>query len=148
MPKEVGGASSHGRKIGYWQSSNIKKRSVRDGKYRCPPVAPGDIQYQGFTHLYYAFGAINPVTFKIVDDPSKRGLYREFTALRQRPNGPQTWIAVGGFDFSDPGVTVDVETDDHPGVSTHTTWSNMASNPSSRAAFINSLRSFMTAYGF
>jgi len=47
----------------------------------------------------------------------------------------QTWIAIGGFDFSDPGPT-------------HTTWSDMCSSSTNRAAFISSLIQFMNTWGF
>ena len=122
MPKVVGRSTSHRRRVGYWQSTNTKKRQVQNGKFRCAPVAPDDIQYQGFTHLNYAFGAINPVTFEMVEDKSKSGLYKEFTNLKYKPNGPQTWIAVGGFDFSDPGGSPDAESDGGAPPNTHTTW--------------------------
>lgn len=100
MPKTHAGSSSSQRKIGYWQSSNVHKRQFRDGKYKCPPVRPGDIPLGmedvplggGWTHLYYAFGAINAKTFRVVDDPSKEDLYREFTSLKFRPNGPQVCV--------------------------------------------------------
>ena len=119
MPKVVGGSTSSRRKIGYWQSGNVHKRQMKNGQFRCPPVRPGDIPLVhgvplggGWTHLYFAFGYINPTTFEIVDeqDPLTQSLYREFTDLKYKANGPQTWIAIGGFDFSDPGPT-------------HTTWS-------------------------
>jgi len=56
------------------------------------------------------------------------------TALK----GPdlQTWIALGGFDFSDPNTA------------THTTWSDLCATPASRAAFISSVQTFMVTYGF
>ncbi|KAL1896124.1 hypothetical protein Sste5346_004866 [Sporothrix stenoceras] len=158
MPKAVGSVAStsgHARKIGYWQSSNIHKRQFRDGQFKCPPVRPGDIPLDTnislggrWTHLYYAFGAINPKTFHIVDDPTKEPLYKEFTAIKYRPNGPQTWMAVGGFDFSDPGVDPDAETDTAADVSTHSTWSDMAMTQDRRAAFIQSTIAFMDKYGF
>ncbi len=47
----------------------------------------------------------------------------------------QTWVAVGGFDFSDPGPT-------------HTTWSDMTATSTTRAVFINSLKIFMIKWGF
>jgi chitinase len=47
----------------------------------------------------------------------------------------QTWVAIGGFDFSDPGPT-------------HTTWSDTMSTSANRAAFISSLIDFMTTWGF
>lgn len=155
MPKAVGGTSASSRKIGYWQSSNIHKRQFKNGQFKCPPVRPGDIPLDTniplggrWTHLYYAFGAINPKTFHIVDDPTKESLYKEFTAIKYRPNGPQTWMAIGGFDFSDPGVDPDAETDTAPDVSTHSTWSDMAMTQDRRAAFIQSTIAFMDKYGF
>lgn len=47
----------------------------------------------------------------------------------------QTWISIGGFDFSDPGPT-------------HTTWSDMVSTSANRAAFISSLVDFLPQWGF
>jgi hypothetical protein len=58
---------------------------------------------------------------------------KEFTALKS--SKLQTWIAVGGYDFSDKGKT-------------HTTWSDMCSTQAGRAAFIQSTISFMDEYGF
>lgn len=59
----------------------------------------------------------------------------EFTALHRNGAGPQTWIAVGGFDFSDPGPT-------------HTTWSDLCASKANRAAFIASVKAYMDKYGF
>lgn len=61
-------------------------------------------------------------------------MMREFTALAR--NGLQTWIAVGGFDFSDEGTP------------THTTWSDLCATKASRTAFISSVKDYMDAYGF
>lgn len=58
---------------------------------------------------------------------------REFTALKK--DGLETWLAIGGYDFSDPGPT-------------RTAWSDMASSQANRAAFISSLRDFLDKYGF
>lgn len=81
-----------------------------------------------------AFASINPKTFAIANtDPLDEGLYPQFTALKSAVM--QTWIAVGGFDFSDSGPT-------------HTTWSDMTSNATNRAAFINSTIVFMQRWGF
>ncbi|ERS97515.1 hypothetical protein HMPREF1624_05684 [Sporothrix schenckii ATCC 58251] len=121
MPKAVGGNSASGRKIGYWQSSNVRKRQYKDGKFKCPPVRPGDI----------------PLDTNI---PSV-AVGRIYTMLL-------TWIAVGGFDFSDPGVDPDAETDTAPDVSTHSTWSDMAMTTDRRTAFIQLLITFMDKYGF
>jgi chitinase len=61
-------------------------------------------------------------------------VYSEFTALKSQR--VETWIAVGGFDFSDPNTT------------THYTWSQLVSSSSNRAAFISSLLDFLPQYGF
>lgn len=70
---------------------------MKSCQFRCPPVRPGDIPLVhgvplggGWTHLYYAFGYINPTTFEIVDeqDPLTQSLYREFTDLKYKANGP------------------------------------------------------------
>lgn len=57
----------------------------------------------------------------------------EFTGLKR--GGLETWLAVGGYDFSDPGPT-------------RTAWSDMASTKESRASFISSLKEFLAKYGF
>jgi chitinase len=98
-------------------------------------VSPSQIKKEQYTHLYYSFASIDPQTFHIVaahaDDIQ---LMAEFTALK----GPnlQTWIAVGGYDFSDNTTA------------THTTWSDLCSTAARRAAFISSVRTFMDTHGF
>lgn len=87
-----------------------------------------------YTHLYYSFASVDPNTFHIkpwddADIPSMK----EFTALKS--SALQTWIAVGGYTFSDPGPT-------------HTTWSNLCASAQARAAFIQSAKEFMLEYGF
>jgi len=74
----------------------------------CNRIAPSQINTTGLTHLYYAFARIDPGTFFVV--PASNGdssLYTQFTALKT--SKLQTWIAIGGFDFSNVGPT-------------HTTW--------------------------
>ena len=74
----------------------------------CNRITPSQINTTGLTHLYYAFARIDPGTFFIV--PTSDGdaaLYNQFTALKT--SKLQTWIAIGGFDFSNVGPT-------------HTTW--------------------------
>lgn len=131
------GSATFGRKIAYWQADNVNSR-------KCGKVYPGAIQSAGFTHLNYAFASIDPVSFAIKredqeahDDPKNPGpsLYRAFTALKT--SELQTWIAVGGFDFSDENKP------------THsTTWSDLTSTQDNRAKFISSLKTFMSDYDF
>ena len=121
------GTASNGRKVGYYQSWNVRQRA-------CNRVTPAKIKTTGLTHLFFAFAVIDPVSFKVVPSNSEDpDLYRQFTALKKP--GLQTWIAIGGFDFSDPGPT-------------RTTWSDMVATQGNRAAFISSLATFMNTYGF
>ncbi|KAK4118449.1 glycoside hydrolase family 18 protein, partial [Parathielavia appendiculata] len=123
-----GGGSTNGRMVGYYQSWNMRNRV-------CNKVAPRDLNTTGYTHLFYSFASIDPATYRIApahaDDPA---MMREFTSLAK--DGLQTWIAIGGFDFSDPGTP------------THTTWSDVCATKARRAAFIDSVREYMDEYGF
>ena len=122
-----GSGSSNERSIGYYQVSNTRDRL-------CNRISPSQINLDGLTHLYFAFARFDPASYHIT--PGNDGdveLYAEFNALQS--TGVKTWIAIGGFDFSDPGPT-------------RTAWSNMTSTAGSRAAFISSLKSFMSQYGF
>lgn len=120
--------TTNGRTVAYYQGANVHSRV-------CDQVRPGDIDTSKYTHLYYAFASIDPKTFAVqAANPGDNGLYKEFTVLRSK--GVKTWIAVGGFDFSDP-VTP-----------TATTWSDLVSTDQNRAAFITSLMSFMDLHGF
>ncbi|KAM7215280.1 class III chitinase, partial [Rhypophila decipiens] len=124
----TGSGSTLGRRIGYYQSYNVRDRV-------CMKVRPADINSTGYTHLYFAFASMNPATFEVVPaDPGDVQLMREFTALQ----GPylKTWIAIGGYGFSDNTSA------------THTTWSDMASTSQNRAVFIQSLIRYMETYGF
>ncbi|KAF2640323.1 glycoside hydrolase [Massarina eburnea CBS 473.64] len=119
--------TTNGRTIGYYQGSNTRDRY-------CNQMRPQDIDSTGYTHLYYAFSSIDPKSYAVVAvDPADVALYTEFTALRSR--GLQTWIAVGGYDFSNEGDT-------------HKTWSKLCANSRNRAVFIRSLQDFMAKYGF
>lgn len=101
----------------------------------CNKVAPTQIDASKYTHLYFAFAQFDPSSFQVVPaDAADIPLYKSFNALRSAKL--QTWIAIGGFDFSDPGT---------PGF---TAWSDMASTSANRAKFISSLMSFMDTYGF
>ncbi|CAG8962203.1 hypothetical protein HYFRA_00005255 [Hymenoscyphus fraxineus] len=125
--KEKEHSASKGRKVAYWQSGNVRYRG-------CDKVYPSQIDTTGLTHLVFAFLFIDPKTFKVTPvENADIPLYTDFTALKTRHM--QTWIAVGGSALSDPGPTF-------------TTFSDMASTPENRAAFIASLCDFMEKYGF
>jgi chitinase len=98
-----GSGTTKGRTIGYYQASNTRDRL-------CNKITPSQIQLDGYTHLYFAFASIDPGSYSIVPaDPLDVPIMSEFTALRSK--GVQTWIAVGGYDFSDENKA------------THRTWS-------------------------
>ncbi|KAL8907179.1 MAG: hypothetical protein Q9171_005970 [Xanthocarpia ochracea] len=122
-----GSGSANARTIGYYQASNTRARL-------CNRISPAQIDIEGLTHLYFAFAKISPTTYTIVPDTADDiPLYAPFTKLQS--STLQTWIAVGGFDFSDPGPT-------------RTTWSDIAADGAKRATFINSCKDFMAKYGF
>ncbi|WZH40929.1 Chitinase [Fusarium acuminatum] len=124
-----GGGSTSGRTIGYYQSWNVRAR-------KCDTKTPKQLNTKGFTHLFYSFAFIDPVSFKVTpahDDDVKQ--MREFTDL-SKDGKLQTWIAIGGFDFSNENTA------------THTTWSDMVSTKANRASFIESVRAYMDEYGF
>lgn len=130
LPPSCGTGSSsatNGRHIAYYQSWNTRIRL-------CNRIWPNQINTTGLTHLNFAFASIDPKTYRIRPmHPKDVELYPLFNAL-QSPS-LQTWIAVGGWDFSDPGPTRE-------------TWSNMVSTQENRAAFVDSALEFMKQYGF
>ncbi|KAL8800754.1 MAG: hypothetical protein Q9200_007150 [Gallowayella weberi] len=122
-----GAGSANGRTIGYYQASNTRDRL-------CNRISPAHLDIEGLTHLYFAFAKISPTTYEVVvDNPADVDLYLPFTKLQS--STLQTCIAIGGFDFSDPGPT-------------RTTWSDLAANSGKRTAFILSCKNFMAKYGF
>lgn len=123
-----GGGTSNGRTVGYYQSWNVRDRA-------CNKVSPRQLNTTGYTHLFYSFASINPVTFEIADaHPDDPAMMREFTSLQT--SSLRTWIAIGGFDFSNNNTA------------THTTWSDLCSTKARRTVFINSIRAYMNTYGF
>jgi len=126
-PSCNGGTSANGRSIAYYQSWNVRSRL-------CDKVWPSQIKLDGLTHLNLAFASVDPKTFKIrLQNPADEEVYRQFTKLKDR--GVQTWLGVGGWEFSDPGET-------------RTTWSDVASAQANRQAFIDSVIPFLKQYGF
>lgn len=94
---DAGAASANGRSIGYYQASNTNDRL-------CNRIAPNQIVTTGLTHLYFAFAEIDPTSFAIVvANAGDEDRYAQFNKLQT--SSLKTWIAIGGFDFSDPGST-------------------------------------------
>ncbi|KAF1942406.1 glycoside hydrolase [Clathrospora elynae] len=123
-----GSGTSKGRRIGYYQGWNTRERV-------CDKVTPRQINTRGLSHLLYAFAFFHPQTFEMMPMNSDDvHLYGEFTALKR--NGLQTWIAIGGWSFSDPGTE------------TYNAYTDMVSTEANLRAFIQSLIKFMGTYGF
>lgn len=122
------GTSVSKRTIGYYETwANSRKKS---------PVAPEDLNLDGFTHINFAFSFFDASSFEITSmDSNAASLYSRFTALKGKKDGLQAWISVGGWSFTDPGPT-------------QKAFSNMVSSQGNRAKFIGNLRQFMDTYGF
>lgn len=122
-----GGNSASGRTVGYYQISNVNTR-------QCNRIKPNQIATGGYTHLNLAFATIDPSSFAVLPaNDGDTGIYLDFTSLKS--SSLQTWIALGGWDFSDPGPT-------------RNTWQTLASTSANRAKFISSMQNFMSKYGF
>lgn len=119
--------TANGVTVAYYQAWNLRTRP-------CDKVGPSQINTAGITHLNLGFASINLKSYKIrLQNPSDADVYRQFVSLKK--DGLQTWLGVGGWEFSDEGET-------------HTTWSDMASTQENRQAFIESALSMLQEYEF
>ncbi|GKU04285.1 oviduct-specific glyco protein [Fusarium langsethiae] len=126
-PPSCEGHSAFARSIGYYQFANVRER-------QCNRISPKQNRTDGFTHLHGAFAAIDPNTFAVKlwhEDDAK--LYKEFTGLKNK--GLNTWIAISGWTFNDPGPT-------------RTTFSDLSTIPAHRSRFIKSVANFLEDHGF
>jgi chitinase len=123
-------SASLSRVIGYYNSAGASRG--------CGGMIPLSFPQGVYTHVYFAFGSINPDTFEVI--PAVSGdelLYPQLAALQVRDLGQQLWISIGGWDFSDS---------DAP---TATTFSDLAgADQTQQNAFFASLILFMTTWGF
>lgn len=120
--------SSSLRTVGYYESwANTR---------RCQTVSPKDLNVTGFTHINYAFLMFDPDTFAVAETGESDGpLVTEFTDLKTANPGLQTWIAIGGWNFNEPGHTANA-------------FSNMVGCKENRTKFVNEITSFMQTYAF
>jgi chitinase len=98
---------------------------------------PEQIPIGLYTHINFAFATIDSKTFKV--GPSSRSdvsLYKRIMLLKQKDPDLRVFIAIGGWTFNDPGQP------------TATTFSDLAASVPRQKAFIESLLSFMSTYGF
>lgn len=68
-------------------------------------------------------------------DSNSASLLARFTGLKDKNNGLETWISIGGWSFTSPGPTQEA-------------FSTMSSTSGNRQIFINGLLKFMNQYGF
>ncbi|KAE8396531.1 glycoside hydrolase [Aspergillus alliaceus] len=126
---QCNGNSSRERTIGYYEAWNPERRL-------CDKVEPKDIPLGIYSHINFAFASIDPKTFRIApmtEETAKR--YRTLTTLKGRQPGLEVYIALGGWDFNEPGLT-------------RTTFSDLAASQPAQDAFFESLISFMLHNGF
>jgi chitinase len=97
---------------------------------------PEQIPIGIYTHINFAFGIIDPQTFKIApSSPDDVNLYKRLMLLKQRDPSLKVYIAVGGWAFNDPGPTA-------------STFSDLAASVPRQKIFMESVISFMSTYGF
>jgi chitinase len=108
-----------GVKGGYWPS------------WRAEKFPPSAIPTSYFTHLFYAFVVPDANSFQLLITQTDDQWMGNFTAtLHAKTPQAKAFLSIGG------------------GTASPNTFSNMASNPDSRAAFINSTISVARKYGF
>ncbi|ETS75312.1 hypothetical protein PFICI_12256 [Pestalotiopsis fici W106-1] len=102
----------------------------------CNVFWPEQIPVGLYTHINFAFATIDPVSFKVLPvSDNDVALYKRLTHLKQKDPDLRVFIAIGGWTFNDPGPTA-------------TTFSDLAASVPRQKAFIESLVSFMSTYGF
>ncbi|KAI1049556.1 hypothetical protein LB505_008067, partial [Fusarium chuoi] len=102
----------------------------------CEAFSPEQIPIGLYTHINFAFATIDPKTFEIKPDKeSDIRMYKRLTELKRLDPELKVYIAVGGWTFNDPGPTA-------------STFSDLAASLPRQRAFMKSLVSFMSTYGF
>lgn len=117
------------RVIGYYNSAGASRS--------CNGMPPYSIPQGVYSHIYFAFGSIDPDTFEVI--PAEQGdeaLYPQLEALQMRDLDLEVWLSIGGWDFSDS---------DEP---TASTFSDLVADTTSQQSFFISLINFMSTYGF
>ncbi|TGO52579.1 hypothetical protein BOTNAR_0319g00080 [Botryotinia narcissicola] len=127
-PSYSSSGSTTRRTIGYyegWANRKVCQRFTLDM-----------IPLGTYTHINFAFASIDSITFSIVPgDPSDIELYKEVTMHKLLQPDLQVFIVIGGWTFSDAGLTA-------------TTFSDLAASLENQKKFFTSLTSFMSTYSF
>ncbi|GKU22649.1 unnamed protein product [Fusarium langsethiae] len=118
------------RVIGYYGSGGASRR--------CNAMIPQTFPQGIYTHIYFAFGSIDPKSFQVIPaNEEDRRLYPQLAALKSRDVGQELWLSIGGWTFSDNGSP------------TATTFSDLVNADTTRQrAFFTSLTLFMQTWGF
>ncbi|KAL6229244.1 hypothetical protein BDW75DRAFT_249985 [Aspergillus navahoensis] len=124
------GSQSLTRVIGYYASAGASRV--------CGGMQPASFPQGVYSHVYFAFGSIEPDTLEVVPDAqSDETLYQELKALQSRDLGQKLWLSIGGWTFSDDGSP------------TATTFSDVAAaDDAHQEVFFVSLTLFMLTWGF
>ncbi|KAJ5146324.1 uncharacterized protein N7515_000888 [Penicillium bovifimosum] len=123
-----GGSSTTKRTIGYYEGWNLERS--------CQTMKPESIPVGGYTHINFAFLYIDPKLYTITPmKADQQKLYSQVVDLKKRKKDLKVWISIGGWDFNDPGSTLN-------------TFSELAADAAKQATFYKSLLSFMDSYGF
>lgn len=89
-----------------------------------------------YTHLIFAFATVDPETFEVLPSSSYDiDRYKSLNSLKDQDPDLKTYIAIGGWTFSDPGPTA-------------TVFSEIARSEVNQKKFIKSLISFLHTYDF
>jgi chitinase len=118
------------RVIGYYASGGASRS--------CDGMIPQSFPQGVYSHVYFAFGSIDPDTFEVIPASSgDEALYPQLQALQTRDLGQELWLSIGGWDFTDS---------DSP---TATTFSDLAAaDITYQNVFFASLTLFMSTWGF
>ncbi|KAG7425121.1 Killer toxin subunits alpha/beta [Fusarium oxysporum f. sp. raphani] len=118
------------RVIGYYGSGGASRR--------CNAMIPQTFPQGIYTHIYFAFGSIDPKSFQVIPaNTEDEKLYPQLAALKSRDAGQELWLSIGGWTFSDNGSP------------TATTFSDLVNADTTRQrAFFASLTLFMQTWGF
>ncbi|KAH8660501.1 hypothetical protein BX600DRAFT_400333 [Xylariales sp. PMI_506] len=127
-PTCSGASASTGRSIAYYEGWSQDRP--------CDTMTPEKIPIGGYTHVFFAFLYIDPVTYEIASMESNQvDLYSRITALKEDVADLEVWISIGGWSFTDPGATQE-------------TFTTLAASESLQATFFASVTSFLEQYGF
>lgn len=119
--------------VGYYAAWSTERPAgcPRSGNFKFI-VGPATFANSPFTHLHFAFGGIDSNGLLSVPSPQ----FAEFASIKNINPSMKLIISIGGWAFNDVPVT-----NNQPDTSGY--FSRMVSSSSTRAAFINSVASFL-----